>query len=188
MKALIFDGSLKEDVSYQVFQKMYDYLEQAMDEVEGIVLRDREIKECLGCFGCWIKEPGQCVIGDEGNVLVEKIINSQRVVYITPVVFGGYSSELKKLLDRIIPLVLPFFKKVKGEVHHQERYKEYPQILIIGLMAQENADMATTFHKLIKRNAMNWYNTFEGGIIHTNQENVEEQLEEMVSRWEMTGC
>ena len=27
-------------------------------------LRDLKVADCLGCFGCWVKTPGQCVIDD----------------------------------------------------------------------------------------------------------------------------
>ena len=35
------------------------------------------------------------------------------MVLLTPITFGGYSSEIKKAMDRSICLVLPFFRRVE---------------------------------------------------------------------------
>ncbi len=178
MKTLILNGSLKGN---KELEKVYKYVEEILNEksyeVEKILLHEQEIAPCLGCFGCWVKTPGVCVIDDYGRVLNEKIINSEMVVYITPVTYGGYSSELKKALDRIIPLILPFFKKVQGEVHHKERYEKYPKVVVLGMMDGEDHESEEIFNSLIKRNSLNWYNSFSGGIIQNNHEDIKGLIE-----------
>ncbi len=166
MKALILNGALKEDKSMITINRLIEemLIEQG-HEVESILLHEKEIGECIGCFGCWVKSPGICVIDDYGRILTETIINKDIVIYLTPVVYGGYSSELKKALDRTIPLLLPFFKKINGEVHHKERYKSYPNVIVLGIMPHEDNEMEEIFNSLIKRNGLNWYNSFSGGTI-----------------------
>ncbi|WP_353094720.1 flavodoxin family protein [Tissierella praeacuta] len=183
MRALILNGALKEDQSMERMNRLTEevIIEQGY-EVESIVLYQKNIKECMGCFGCWIKTPGICVIDDYGRVLTETIINMDLVVYLTPVIYGGYSSELKKALDRIIPLLLPFFKKINGEVHHKERYKAYPEIVVLGMMLEEDNDMEEVFNNLIKRNSLNWYNSFSGGTVHNKSEElIKYELKEKLS-------
>ena len=69
--------------------------------------------------------------------------------------FGGYSSELKKALDRIIPILLPYFQVYHGQIHHEMRYKKYPKLLVIGV--QEPAeDYEKTFISLAERNMLNF--------------------------------
>ena len=85
-----------------------------------------EIRPCIGCFGCWVQTPGECLIDDAARQIAPAIIGSDLVIYLTPVTFGGYSSELKKALDRCICLILPFFTKIDGEMHHKPRYDRYP--------------------------------------------------------------
>jgi len=46
---------------------------------------------------------------------------SELVVLLTPITFEGYCSELKKAVDRVIPLILPYFLFVRHEVHHIRR-------------------------------------------------------------------
>ena len=41
---------------------------QIMPQPSGdtkIIANDGKIKHCIGCFGCWVKTPGACVIRDE---------------------------------------------------------------------------------------------------------------------------
>lgn len=190
MKALILNGALKGDKNTSKINEYAEVILKNMGyEVESILLNEKNIGECLGCFGCWIRTPGICVIDDYGRILTEKIIKSDAVIYLTPVVYGGYSSELKKALDRIIPLLLPFFKKVKGEVHHKERYEKYPRAIILGVMSEEDNEMKEIFNSLIKRNSLNWYNSFSGGtILNDPEEDIMGCLEERLMTLEVNLC
>lgn len=183
MKALILNGALKED---EITEKANKITEEILAdqgyEVESVPLKDKNIAECVGCFGCWVKTPGVCVIDDYGRELTETIINMDLVIYLTPVIYGGYSSELKKALDRIIPLLLPFFRKVYGEVHHKQRYKRYPKVVVLGTIPGEDKQMEEIFNSLIKRNSLNWYNSFSGGTVQDNSEDrLRYRLTEIIS-------
>lgn len=171
MKALILNGEIKGDISLaKVDENTKELLIEQGYEVESILLYEKKIGECLGCFGCWVKTPGICVIDDYGRSLIEEIIKSDIVVFLTPTVYGGYSSEMKKVLDRIIPLMLPFFTKVNREVHHKKRYQKYPKAIVLGMMIDEDKLTEEVFNNLIKRNALNWYNSFTGGVIQNSTE------------------
>lgn len=181
MKALVLNGALKEDRSSRIVNEIAEkILYKEGYEVESILLYEKKIAECTGCFGCWVKTPGICVIDDYGRTLAESIINSELVLWLTPVVYGGYSSELKKALDRIIPLLLPFFKKVKGEVHHRERYERYPRVVVLGVMSEKDDEMKEIFNSLIKRNSLNWYHSFSGGTIESH---LEEDIKHRLQEW-----
>ena len=131
---------------------------QANDfEVEEILLKEKEIADCLGCFDCWVKTPGICIIDDYGREVAASLINSDLLVFLTPVVFGSYSYQLKKALDRMIPLISPYFKKFKGEIHHKKRYPKYPSILALGLLEKVNEAQTEIFKELVKRNAINFH-------------------------------
>jgi multimeric flavodoxin WrbA len=120
-------------------------------------LCDEKIAFCTGCFGCWIKTPGECVINDAGRAITREFIESDLAVFLTPVTFGGYSAELKKALDRLIPILSPFFITIDGESHHKKRYKHYPRLAVIGLLPAADAEAATVFQTLVSRNAINMH-------------------------------
>lgn len=191
MNALILNGALKQGKDTEIVSKLTEeILIKEGYEVESVLLYKKKIGECTGCFGCWVKTPGVCVIDDYGRSLTESIIKNDIVIWLTPVVYGGYSSELKKALDRIIPLLLPFFKKVKGEIHHKERYNKYPIVKVIGVMAEEDIEMKEIFNSLVKRNSLNWwYNSLSGRTIQgSNEEDIKAQLTELLSASEVIVC
>jgi len=102
-------------------------------EVVTFPLRYMKLAHCLGCFGCWVKTPGLCVEADAGRDIAKAIVRSDVTVLFTPVTFGGYSPELKKMVDRFIQLITPFFEMDHGEVHHPSRYRQRPRLMILGV-------------------------------------------------------
>lgn len=181
MKALILNGGAEADQEMEaVHQIVRQELSRVGWDVREFVLRNKRIANCLGCFGCWVKTPGTCVIPDDGREVAAAMIRSDMVVLLTPVTFGGYSSILKKAMDRIIPLLSPFFVKIHGEVHHKQRYDQYPDLFGVGLLRQEDAESREIFSKLIERNARNFY--CQGNSLAITRKDIKEKLETDFSR------
>jgi multimeric flavodoxin WrbA len=89
------------------------------------VISDKgDISPCAGCFGCWLKTPGQCVIKDGYDKMGQLIHNADEIVVISKYTYGGFSSFVKNVMDRSIGYILPFFRLVKGEMHHKPRFHE----------------------------------------------------------------
>ena len=89
-----------------------------------IVSDNGSIRPCVGCFGCWIKTPGQCVIPDAYQTMARRLHEAEEVVVCTRWTYGGFSLFVKNVFDRSIGVVLPFFEIVRGEMHHQKRYPQ----------------------------------------------------------------
>jgi hypothetical protein len=158
VKALILDGTLAENTFLEeVHQTLTRRLAATGCEVESMALRDMEIHHCVGCFGCWAQTPGVCMIDDSAREVARAFIASDLVVFFTPVTFGGYSSELKKALDRIICLLSPFFARIEGEVHHKPRYRRYPRLLAVGVQPRPDRESEEIFTTLVRRNAINMH-------------------------------
>ncbi len=111
-------------------------LEDLGAEVERIVVRDLSVRACTGCFGCWTKTPGQCVIDDDARSIAERVVASDVYAIVSPVSFGSLGSLAKSVNDRLICLVLPHFTMIDGEVHHRPRYDRYPKLLALGTMSR----------------------------------------------------
>ncbi|RCW51350.1 flavodoxin family protein [Halanaerobium sp. ST460_2HS_T2] len=158
MKALILNGEELNDISLdQVSKEIRKELLFKDFEVKEILLKEKEIADCLGCFKCWVKTPGICIINDYGREVAAELINSDLLIFLTPVVFGSYSYQLKKALDRMIPLISPYFKKVKGEIHHKKRYPKYPSLLAVGIMKETSQFQRKIFKELVTRNSLNFH-------------------------------
>ena len=67
---------------------------------EVLTPREMSLSPCTGCFGCWTRRPGRCVQDDDADALARKIMSSGLFVILSPITFGGYSSSVKKALDR----------------------------------------------------------------------------------------
>jgi multimeric flavodoxin WrbA len=175
MKALVLDGSIKKDeISENLRRDLLEYLRVKKYEVNMRILREEKIAGCLGCFGCWLKTPGNCVIKDAGYDLPNEVIHSDVVFLLTPITFGMYSSELKKALDRFpCPVLLPFFKKVDGEIHHAPRYAKYPILVAVGSLPDEDKESEETFRTLVCRNAINLHTKAAASIIYAKDKHAE---------------
>ena len=96
-----------------------------------IISDDGSIKPCVGCFGCWIKTPGQCVIKDGYDHTPSMIHRADEVMVNSWYTYGGFSSFVKNVIDRSIGYVLPFFEINEGEMHHRSRYPEMKPMTFI---------------------------------------------------------
>ncbi len=83
-----------------------------------------DIRPCIGCFGCWVKTPGRCVVEDGYGDSPVKLHRAEEVVFLSRLRYGCVSGAVKNVLDRCIGYVLPFFELSNGEMHHQRRYDE----------------------------------------------------------------
>jgi hypothetical protein len=158
LDALILNGALAGDAELDGLEAMLRReLSAAGCRSEAVVLRETPIAYCQGCFECWIKTPGMCKTQDAGRDIAAAVIRSDLLVLLSPITFGGYSSELKKALDRSIGLVLPFFTRIDGEVHHRPRYDRFPALLAVGVLPEPHAEEERIFQALVARNARNMH-------------------------------
>lgn len=166
MKALVLDGCREGDyLTMEAVLEMTSALAGRVDDVEVVKLRDLSISACTGCFGCWTRTPGECVIRDDAGGVLRSYIGSDISVWITPVTFGGYSSQLKMMLDRCIPLLDPRFTIVDGEVHHLLRYPRYPKTIVLGTLPSPDAEAERLFARLLSRNGLNLHQTIEAEVL-----------------------
>lgn len=154
MKTLILDGSHGNDPQAS---KIVSALYRHLPDAETIFLREQKIGNCAGDFFCWVRNPGMCNTDDDNRIIAAKIVQCDLVIYLTPITFGGYSSELKRMVDHQIQNISPFFTNIDGEIHHQKRYSHYPNVLTIGWMDEPNEQAEAIFRHLVQRNAINMY-------------------------------
>ena len=157
-RAVVLNGALPGDESLApVEEKLVELLRETGAGVRDFQLRDIPLAHCQGCFECWFKTPGLCKTdGDAGREITGALIGSDLMVLLTPVTFGGYSSEIKKAMDRSICMVSPFFRRVDGEVHHKLRYRRYPALAAVGVLHEPDEEQERIFGTLVERNALNF--------------------------------
>ncbi|MHA1996130.1 MAG: flavodoxin family protein [Candidatus Hodarchaeales archaeon] len=160
MGAIILNGDLKGHNGLTTVQEIVENeLEKANWNTETFILNKYNIKSCTGCFKCWDTTPGICtgIKGDDANNIVEKVILNEVLVFLTPLTFGGYSSELKAIIERMLGLLQPGVMIVDGESHHLKRYERYPSLLAFAVTDNLDKEGEVLFKKLLDRHSRNFY-------------------------------
>ena len=87
-----------------------------------------KIKECVGCWTCWLKTPGKCVYKDPMAESYSDYVNSDKVILLMDTAQGFINHCAKAFIDRTIPHYHPYIEIVDGECHHKSRYERYPEL------------------------------------------------------------
>ena len=74
------------------------------------------IKPCAACGSCSGKTYGRCVIPDDMQQVLPKIAGCRALVLVSPVVFGGVSHHIKKVMDRMAAVGDPRYQVSGGEL------------------------------------------------------------------------
>ncbi|MGM9862595.1 MAG: flavodoxin family protein [Muribaculaceae bacterium] len=67
--------------------------------VTKITLAGKDIKFCRGCLIC--QKTGQCTIPDDANAIMAKVLESDVVVWATPIYYYEMCGQMKTLIDRM---------------------------------------------------------------------------------------
>lgn len=132
----IFDLREKQD------DAMVDSIQRLYDETLKVVrFEEKPIIACTGCWSCWLKTPGRCVMKDQMAEIYPDYVNSDTVILLMTTAQGFINHKAKAFIDRTIPHYHPYIEIVGGECHHVARYERYPDMVFYfeteGLSNQE---------------------------------------------------
>ena len=121
MKILVLNGSPKE--KSDTFRMTEAFLKglnrNGEHEVNVIRVIEKDIAPCRGCFGCWERMDGHCVIEDDQNAILDIYRDADIIIWSFPLYCYGMPSHLKAFLDRTIPLVkMKMVQTEDGTVRH----------------------------------------------------------------------
>ncbi len=182
MHALLLDGTQEDDGGTRIVrQVLTSELESAGFEPERVVACELEVAPCRGCFACWERNPGECLTDDEARNVARKYMRTDLAVFFTPVTFGGYSSSLKMVLDRMLPNISPFFMDIGGETHHVPRYDRYPPFLAVGVCPDPDEETRDVFTTLAGRNAINMYSpNHHAAVVTPDDDRLQAYIRQMI--------
>ena len=141
-----------------------------------LVYAKPQIHNCIGCFGCWIKTPGTCLIDDEGRSFGRLIPDCDEFIVVSKCIYGSLSPDVKLTLERSISVSLPFFHIVNGEMHHLPRYKKMPDLAYHFYGPDITEREKSTARKLTDANALNLYAPNHYVFFHSSMEGLKEAL------------
>lgn len=79
---------------------MYQGLCAKVVEAEYISIADVNVEPCYACGGCTDKTYGKCIVRDDGDRILSRLIRSDIMVLVTPVIWGSYSFKTKRVFDK----------------------------------------------------------------------------------------
>jgi multimeric flavodoxin WrbA/putative sterol carrier protein len=108
-------------------------MREAGAEVEIVDLRNKKVKNCVGCFSCWTKTPGTCIHKDDmTRELFPKWLESDFVVYASPLYHFSVNAVMKAFIERTLPILEPFFRQQNGRTYHPLRKKQ-PKVVVLSV-------------------------------------------------------
>ena len=141
MKVILHDMDSRHD---EMLRSRYDC----------VLAADGRYAPCQGCFGCWTKHPAECFMKDRLRQVCRIIGRADELVIVTENLYGGYSANVKNVLDRSIGSSTPLSTYRGGQMHHTLRYGRHGlwKVIVYGDI---NEDEKKTFRCLAERNAVN---------------------------------
>ena len=133
MKILLINGSPKGAKSNSL-RLAHSFLDGIRDhesereravEVEELHLNTLRIAPCKGCFACWKQTHGTCCMEDDMQTVIEGLLSANLVIWSFPLYYYSVPGPLKNLIDRQLPMSLPFMCESRdgnGSGGHPSRY------------------------------------------------------------------
>ncbi len=123
-KVTAFVGSARQRHTYNAVRQFLGSLQSFGDvEYEIVMLSDSNLEICRGCMLCLDRGEELCPFKDDRDMLIEKMMISDGVVFATPNYSFQVSAIMKKFLDRL------------GFVFHRPRFfgKVFTNIVVQGI-------------------------------------------------------
>jgi multimeric flavodoxin WrbA/putative sterol carrier protein len=136
MKVVAFNSSPRGDETSKtkmLLDALVAGMRDAGADVETINLRQKKIRNCLGCYVCWTKTPGVCVQKDDmTNELFPELLASDIAIYATPLYHWTVNATLKTFIERRLPIMEPWHYRRDGKTYHPMR-QQPPKAVVLSV-------------------------------------------------------
>ena len=171
MKAQIWNGSRHgDDRADSISTLMTETLTARGYEARHFRMRELKIKPCIGCSRCYTTKPGECGAKDDTHSFIPEIPQQDLVVMVTPLMFGGFTSTLKRAIDRCNPMATAFVVREPDATHFVGRYDSMPKLIFVGLNEQEDSQGPNIFRILSERASRSLQSSSYDHVVFTNDD------------------
>lgn len=116
-----------------MLDRLVDGMREKGADVEVVNLHKKKIDYCIGCFTCWTKTPGKCVLKDDmATELLPKYLECDLCVLATPLYHYTLNAQMKAFIERTLPIIEPFFVFENGATTHPKRQPLPATVVLSG--------------------------------------------------------
>ncbi len=135
MKITAFNGTNRSGISNTqvLIDSFLGGANEAGAEVRSFRLAEFDIRPCIACKSCWGKSDTSCVIEDDMAQLITAFVESDVVVFASPLYADNVTSLLKIFIDRLIPLCDSHWElDENGECRHARKFAQPQKMMVIS--------------------------------------------------------
>lgn len=112
MNVVAFNGSPRKGGNTEICLKLIETELNAQGIDMEIVQVGSKPKACTACYHCLSTGDGHCVLQDDVNEWIDKMVAADGVILASPVYYGGIAGGMKCFLDRA-------FLVAGNKLHHK---------------------------------------------------------------------
>ncbi|VGO14947.1 hypothetical protein PDESU_03527 [Pontiella desulfatans] len=156
-KVVVLNGSPRGEGGYTEFylRAFLAGLGRKGVGIETIHLRELDIRQCSGCWQCWLKGTGECVFQDDFQRVRDRVWQADLVVFAFPLYVDGMPSLLKNLLDRSVGSSSPFMVEGIWKTRHPRRVARDQACVVLsicGFLEMDNFDAVKAHVRQVSHN------------------------------------
>lgn len=196
MRITAFNGSPKQGTGNtgMMLEEIQKGVLRAGGEYEIINLGSIKLMDCKGCFTCWNKNNGYCVIKDDMQAMLQKIRESDIILLGSPIYYHNVTILMKRFLERLMPLTYaPMYKNKEGLFCHycEEGLPKIGMVSSCNLPDYSNFDIISLYARTIAKHLnteliAEIYRT-EASAFKTQYPQLEILLNRYKETWEQAG-
>lgn len=139
---------------------------EAGAETLNVFLAEKDIQYCRGCFSCWLKTPGRCIIDDDMKHILAEADGADVLALASPLYFDTISGMLKVFMDRMIVKGDPHFSKTAtGESRHWKKQSDKtPKLIMLSNCGFPERSHFQAMSHWVQRAALNMQTELLGEI------------------------
>lgn len=120
MRISVIMGSPRKRDTYRICKEIESNFTQDDLEFDYIYLNEYNIKDCKGCDLCFKKSEKLCPCDDDLSVIQSKLIQSNGIVFASPVYAYQVPGAMKRLIDRL------------SYLFHRQVFVGVPAVLVVS--------------------------------------------------------